>query len=142
MSISKAPASLRVIGWLALFWNLVGVVMFIMQTGLTAEQVAAMPEERRMVYEAMPAWLTVAYAVGVFGGALGAFGLLVRMRWAVIAFGASLLAVVANMVGVYVHTPAWEISGVAGLPLGILLIAIAAFLFWYARRAAARGWIG
>jgi hypothetical protein len=142
MSISKAPASLRVIGWLALFWNLVGVVMFIMQTGLTAEQVAAMPEERRMVYEAMPAWLTVAYAVGVFGGALGAFGLLVRKRWAVIAFGASLLAVVANMVGVYVHTPAWEISGVAGLPLGILLIAIAAFLFWYARRAAARGWIG
>ncbi len=73
--------------------------MFIMQTGLTAEQVAAMPEERRMVYEAMPAWLTVAYAVGVFGGALGAFGLLVRKRWAVIAFGASLLAVVANMVG-------------------------------------------
>ena len=142
MSISKAPASLRVIGWLALFWNLVGVVMFIMQTGLTAEQVAAMPEERRMVYEAMPAWLTVAYAVGVFGGALGAFGLLVRKRWAVIAFGASLLAVVANMVGVYVPTPAWEISGVAGLPLGILLIAIAAFLFWYARRAAARGWIG
>ena len=142
MKTSKAPASLRVIGWLALFWNLVGVVMFIMQTGLTAEQVAAMPEERRMVYEAMPAWLTVAYAVGVFGGALGAFGLLVRKRWAVIAFGASLLAVVANMVGVYVHTPAWEISGVAGLPLGILLIAIAAFLFWYARRAAARGWIG
>ena len=43
MSISKAPASLRVIGWLALFWNLVGVVMFIMQTGLTAEQVAALP---------------------------------------------------------------------------------------------------
>ena len=131
MSISKAPASLRVIGWLALFWNLVGVVMFIMQTGLTAEQVAAMPEERRMVYEAMPPWRTV-----------GSFGLLVRKRWAVIAFGASLLAVVANMVGVYVHTPAWEISGAAGLPLGILLIAIAAFLFWYARRAAARGWIG
>ncbi|NLB57669.1 MAG: hypothetical protein GX805_04265 [Gammaproteobacteria bacterium] len=142
MSISKAPASLRVIGWLALFWNLVGVVMFIMQTGLTTEQIAAMPEERRMVYEAMPPWLTVAYAVGVFGGTLGSFGLLVRKRWAVIAFGASLLAVVANMVGVCVHTPAWEISGAAGLPLGILLIAIAAFLFWYARRAAARGWIG
>ena len=95
-----------------------------------------------MVYEALPAWLTVAYAVGVFGGALGACGLLVRKRWAVIAFGASLLAVVATMVGVYVHTPAWEISGGAGRPLGILLIAIAAFLFWYARRAAARGWIG
>ena len=142
MATSKAPASVRVIGWLALFWNLVGVVMFIMQTGLSAEQVAAMPDERRMVYEAMPAWLTVAYAVGVFGGVLGAFGLLLRRRWAVAAFAASLLAVVANMVGIYVHTPAWQVSGAAGLPLGILLIAIAGFLFWYARRAAARGWIG
>lgn len=142
MKTSNAPASLRVIAWLALFWNLVGVVMFIMQTGLSAEQVAAMPDERRMVYEAMPAWLTVAYAVGVFGGALGAFGLLLRRRWAVAAFAASLAAVVANMVGIYVHTPAWQVSGAAGLPLGILLIAIAGFLFWYARRAAACGWIG
>ena len=141
MKNSRAPASLRVIGWLALFWNLMGVVMFLMQTGLSAEQVAAMPDGRRMVYEAMPAWLTVAYAVGVFGGALGAFGLLLRRRWAVAAFGASLLAVVANMVGIYVHTPAWQVSGAAGLPLGILLIAIAGFLFRYARRAAARGWI-
>ncbi|NLG59601.1 MAG: hypothetical protein GX538_05520 [Gammaproteobacteria bacterium] len=118
------------------------MVMFIMQTGLSAEQVAAMPDERRMVYEAMPAWLTVAYAVGVFGGALGAFGLLLRRRWAVAAFAASLAAVVANMVGIYVRTPAWQVSGAAGLPLGILLIAIAGFLFWYARRAAACGWIG
>lgn len=142
MTISKAPASLRVVGWSALFWNLVGVVMFIMQTGLGAEQVAAMPEERRMVYEAMPEWLAVACAVGVFGGVLGAFGLLLGKRWAVVAFAASLLAVVANMVGIYVHTPAWQVSGAAGLPLGILLIGIAGYLFWYARRAAARGWIG
>lgn len=142
MANVKAPASLRVIGWIALFWNLVGVVMFIMQTGLTPEQVAAMPPERQVIYEAMPSWLTVAYAVGVFGGVLGALGLLMRKRWAVAVFAASLLAVVANMVGIYVHTPAWEISGVAGLPLGVLLIVIAGFWFWYARRARARGWIG
>ena len=142
MASAKAPASLQVIGWVALLWNLVGVVMFFMQTGLTPEQIAAMPPERQVVYEAMPPWLTVAFGVGVFGGVLGALGLLLRRRWAVAAFAASLLAVVANMVGVYVHTPAWEISGAAGLPLGVLLIAIAGFLFWYARRAGARGWIG
>jgi|SRR5690554_2399530 len=142
MASAKAPASLQVIGWVALLWNLVGVVMFFMQTGLTPEQIAAMPPDRQVVYEAMPPWLTVAFGVGVFGGVLGALGLLLRKRWAVAAFAASLLAVVANMVGVYVHTPAWEISGAAGLPLGVLLIAIAGFLFWYARRARARGWIG
>ena len=142
MTNVSAPAGLRVVGWVALFWNLVGVVMFIMQTGLTAEQIAAMPPERRMIYESMPAWLTVAYGVGVFGGVLGALGLLMRKRWAVAAFAASLLGVVANMVGIYVHTPAWEVSGAAGLPLGVLLIAIAAFWLWYARRAGMRGWIG
>ena len=142
MAKTNAPASLRVVGWLALFWNLVGVVMFIMQTSLTPGQSAAMPPDRQLVYEAMPSWLTVAYAVGVFGGVIGAFGLLVRKRWAVAAFAASLLAVVLQMAGVYAFTPAWQVSGAAGLPMAVLLIAISGFLFWYARRAAARGWIG
>jgi len=142
MAKTKAPASLRVIGWLALFWNLVGVVMFIMQTNLTPEQVAAMPPDQQLVYEAMPDWLTIAYALAVFGGVIGAFGLLVRKRWAVPAFAVSLLAVLVQMAGVYAFTPAWEVSGVAGLPMAVLLIAICAFLLWYARRAEARGWIG
>lgn len=86
--------------------------MFFLQTSLTAEQVAAMPPDRQLVYEAMPDWLTVAYAVAVFGGVIGAVGLLVRRRWAVWAFAAS------------------------------LLVGISAFLLWYARRAGVRGWIG
>lgn len=141
MGTKRTPVGLSVVGGAALLWNLVGVAMFFMQTGLTPDEIAAMPAERRAIYEAMPPWLTVAYAVGVFGGVLGSVGLLLRRRWAVAAFAASLLAVVANMAGIYVHTPAWEISGVSGLPLGVLLIAIAAWLLWYARRAAVRGWI-
>lgn len=137
----EAPGSLRMIGWVALFWNLVGVVMFIMQAGLTPEQVAAMPAERQLVYEAMPSWLMITYAMGVFGGVIGSFGLLLRKRWAVAAFAISLLGVVVQMGGVYAFTPAWQVSGVAGLPMAVLLIAIAGFLLWYARRAAARGWI-
>ena len=122
MAKTTAPASLRVVGWLALLWNLVGVAMFFLQTSLTAEQVAAMPPDRQLVYEAMPDWLTVAYAVAVFGGVIGAVGLLLRRRWAVWAFAASLLAVVLQMGGVYAFTPAWEVSGAAGLPMAVLLV--------------------
>lgn len=142
MNASNVPASLRVIGWLALFWNIVGVVMFIMQTSITPEQVAAMPADRRMVYEAMPGWLTIAYAVAVFAGVAGAFGLLLRRAWAVPAFALSLLAVVLQMGGVYAFTPAWQVSGAAGLPMAVLLVGIATALVWYARRAQRRGWIG
>lgn len=141
MSNPKVPASLRVIGWLALFWNIVGVVMFIMQTGITPEQVEAMAPGRRLVYEAMPDWLTTAYAVAVFAGVAGAFGLLLRRAWAVPAFALSLLAVILQMAGVYMFTPAWQVSGAAGLPMAGLLIGIATALVWYARRAAKRGWI-
>lgn len=102
MAKTTAPASPRVVGWLALLWNLVGVAMFFLQTSLTAEQVAAMPPDRQLVYEAMPDWLTVAYAVAVFGGVIGA----------------------------------------VGLPMAVLVVGIAAFLLWYARRAGIRGWIG
>ncbi|MGY0634653.1 hypothetical protein [Luteimonas sp. A478] len=141
MSNLKVSASLRVIGWLALFWNIVGVVMFIMQTGITPEQVEAMAPGRRLVYEAMPDWLTIAYAVAVFAGVAGSFGLLLRRAWAVPAFALSLLAVTLQMAGVYIFTPAWQVSGAAGLPMAVLLIGIATALVWYARRAAKRGWI-
>lgn len=73
---------------------------------------------------------------------IGVLGLLLRKRWAVAAFAASLVAVVLQMGGIYALTPAWQASGASGLPMTVLLVAICGFLLWYARRARARGWIG
>ncbi|MCA0394016.1 MAG: hypothetical protein LCH70_07885 [Proteobacteria bacterium] len=138
---NPVPVSFRVISVLALLWNLVGVAMFFLQTGMSAEQIAALPDAQRVVYEAMPPWLAIFYGLGVFGGALGALGLLLRRRWAMPLFAISLAAVLVQMIAVYVLTPAWEASGAAGLPMTLLIIGIAIFLFWYARRASSRGWL-
>ncbi|WP_133000385.1 hypothetical protein [Luteimonas arsenica] len=126
---------------LALAWNLIGVTMFFLQTGLTPEQIAAMPDEQRVVYEAMPAWLAVFYGLSVFAGALGSLGLLLRRRWAMPLFALSLASVLVQMVAVYALTPAWQASGASGLPMTLVIIGIAVFLFWYARRAVTRGWL-
>lgn len=136
-----APAGFRAIAVAALLWNLIGVAMFFLQPGLDPERIAALPPEQRQVYAAMPAWLAVPYAMGVFGGAFGALGLLLRRRWATAMFAISLLGVAVQMAGVYAFTPAWAVSGAAGLPMAVLLVGVAAFLLWYARRAAARGWL-
>lgn len=138
---NPVPVSFRVISVLALLWNLVGVAMFFLQTGMSAEQIAALPDAQRVVYEAMPPWLAIFYGLGVFGGALGALGLLLRRRWAMPLFAISLAAVLVQMIAVYVLTPAWEASGAGGLPMTLLIIGIAIFLFWYARRASSRGWL-
>lgn len=138
---ASLPASFRVISIIALLWNLLGVAMFFLQTGMTAEDIAALPEAQRVVYEAMPSWLAVFYGLSVFAGALGSLGLVLRRRWAMPLFAVSLAAVLVQMSAIYALTPAWRASGASGLPMTLVIVGIAAFLFWYARRASARGWL-
>ena len=138
---TSVPASFRVVSILALLWNLVGVAMFFLQTGMTAEDIAALPEAQRVVYEAMPSWLAVFYGLSVFAGALGSLGLVLRRRWAMPLFAVSLAAVLVQMGAIYALTPAWQASGASGLPMTLVIVGIAVFLFWYARRASARGWL-
>ena len=135
------PTSFRIISILGLAWNLVGVAMFFLQTGLDAERIAAMPEQQRMVYEALPSWLPVFYGIAVFGGLLGSAGLVLRRRWSVPLLAISLAAVAVQMIALYVVAPAWQASGASGLAFSLLIVAIAAFLLVYARRASARGWL-
>jgi hypothetical protein len=54
----------------------------------------------------------------------------------------SLLAIVVQMVGAYVVTPAWQAYGPAGLAMPVMLVVIAVYLYWYAQKAAAKGWLG
>src|SRR3546814_9452153 len=47
----KVPASVWIVGALALLWNLVGVAAFVMQVEMPAEALGAMPAEQRAIYE-------------------------------------------------------------------------------------------
>nr|WP_295376464.1 hypothetical protein [Pseudoxanthomonas sp.] len=126
---------------IALVWNLLGVAMFWMQVNMGAEALARMTEAQRQVYEATPAWLNVAFAIAVFGGVLGALGMLMGKRWAVTMFFVSLLALLVQMIGAYLVTPAWDAYGPAGLVMPVVLILIA-LLFWrYAQKCVVRGWL-
>jgi hypothetical protein len=138
---ASRPVSFWIVAVLALLWNLLGVAMFCMQMAMTPEQLAAMPPEQRQIMEATPDWLQVAYAVAVFGGVLGAIGLLVKKRWASTFFLLSLVGLVVQCVGTFLVTPAWSVLGPSGLAMPILLLVIALFLLSYSRRAAARGWL-
>lgn len=140
-TVSPRPKSFTVIAVLALLWNLLGVVAFYMQVSTTPDAVAALPEARRQVHEALPGWIDIAFAVAVFGGVLGAIGLLMKKRWATTVFLVSLLALLAQIIGTYLLTPAWQALGPSGLVLPAVLLVIAIALYGYSSKAAARGWI-
>ena len=135
------PLGFWIVSVLALLWNLVGMAIFFMQINMPPEALAAMPAEQRALYESTPVWVTGAFAVAVFGGAFGSAMLLMRKRLALPLLALSLLGVLVQMGYTYLMTPAFRVYGASGAILPALLVLIALFLVWFARRSVARGWI-
>lgn len=144
-ALPRLPKSFWIIAVLGLLWNLLGLAMFFMQVTLSPEALAAMPAAQREIHGATPAWIDVTFGLtvvsGVVSGVLGAVGLLMRRRWAVVMFGVSLVALAVQLLGAYLVTPAGAASGAAGLGLPVLLIVIAFALLAYACNVASRGWL-
>ena len=128
------------IGAVALIWNVVGVINFFAQ--MDPGVLAAYRESERAIVEGRPAWATGAFAIAVFGGALGCLLLLLRKSAAYYLFIASLLGVIVTMT----HTLDIAGSTIDFSPFEILLmilmpLVVAAFLIWYSKQARSKGWI-
>lgn len=130
--------SFWVIAGLALLWNLASVTNFFVQ--MNSEMLATYRESERAIVESRPAWATGAFAIAVFGGALGCFLLLLRKSVAYYLFIASLLGVIVTMT----HTLGIGFDFGLGEILGIILmpLVVAAYLIWYSKRVESKGWIG
>jgi hypothetical protein len=139
--MQTVPLSFRVIPVLALLWNLLGLFSFYYHVTATPETIATWPEAQQRLFELMPRWIFVPFAVATIGGVLGSLGLVLRRRWATPALLLSLLGIVIQFGAQYATTPTWAGSGARGLILPLVLAAIGLFLWRYARGAAARGWL-
>src|SRR5207245_9547308 len=139
-SVGGVHWSFWIIGAVALIWNVMGVIKFFAQTN--ADALAAMPKAQRAIIEGRPAWATGAFAIAVFGGALGCLLLLLRKSAAYYLFIASLLGVIVQLI----HTLGIAGSTIDFSPFEVLMIilmppVVAAFLIWYSKWAESKGWI-
>jgi hypothetical protein len=133
---SAAPGrGFWIIGVLALAWNLIGVASYLMTVTASPEALAALPEAERALYEGTPKWVTSAYAIAVFGGALGSVALLMRKGWAVPVFLISLIAIVLQMGHAFFGSALLEVKGAGGAMLPLLIVLIAIYLLWYSSTA-------
>lgn len=120
------------IGAVGLIFNLMGCINFISQ--MNADMVASMPEVYRAIVESRPAWATGAFAIAVFGGALGCLLLLLRKSAAVYVFIASLVGAVLAQIP-FLGIPFEALIG------GLSQLVVGAFLIWYSKQAESKGWI-
>ena len=138
--VYKAPKWFTVVAVIALVWNLLGVMAYIMQVTMSPETLAALPDEQRQLYEATPAWATAAFAIAVNGGALGCVLLLFKMNLAGLLLQLSLAGVLVQMFHAFFMSKSFEVFGPGGLIMPVMVVAIAVYLVVLASKANTNRW--
>ena len=139
-STAKAHKWFMIVAAVLLVWNLLGVMVYIMQVMMSPETLAALPEEQRQLYEDTPAWATAAFAVAVNFGALGCVLLLLRKNLAGLFLQLSLTGVLVQMFYSFFMSKSFEVFGPGGLVMPVIVIVIAIYLVVLAAKANTKRW--
>jgi hypothetical protein len=141
----RTPAHLWIVGALALLWNAIGCYDYLMTRLRDTDYLASMmpgtdPTAVLAYVDSFPIWAQIGWGLGVWGGLIGALLLLVRNRFAVWAFALSLIGAVLGL-GYQIMNPGGPAAmhEGAGAIMPYVIIAVAAFLLWYAWSAEKKG---
>jgi uncharacterized membrane protein YtjA (UPF0391 family) len=137
---ARPPAWFWIAASLGLLWELFGVAGYLMHVGVLPNA-AEMSEAERSLMESSPGWVTALFAIGVFAGALGALGLILRKRWARSFLILSLIAVVLQFGGWLLGTDAIAVIGPSVFVMPAVIFLVAILLVWVASLGLRRGWL-
>ncbi|MCH2078033.1 MAG: hypothetical protein MK180_14345 [Rhodobacteraceae bacterium] len=131
MSETRPPFMFWAIAVVGVLWNFIGCWNYILQTN--PEAVAQMPEVYRFVVENRPSWATAAFAISVYGGAVGCILMLLRRRVALALLIISLLG------SIMIFYFSFRVLGIEPATASALLMSIG--LVWFAQLAMRKGWL-
>ena len=134
-SINNPPIWYWLLSIIALVWNGMGVNAYLQQAYNTESYQTMYSEEQLEIAANMPAWVTAAFAIAVFAGALGAIGLLLRKSWAVKLWLLSLIAVIVQMGYILIN------GHESSMLMTILIIVFALLFVWFSRMSQSKGWL-
>lgn len=139
---NSVPTSFRVIGVLALLWNLLGLAVYVMQVTMTEETLSAYTQAERNLYSNIPIWATSAFAVAVTFGVLGCVLLLLRSGWALPAFLISISGVLVQTFHSFAIADTVAVLGPMSAIGPAFVLGIGAALIGYTLSARGKGWLG
>lgn len=135
---SRAPTWFWAAAAFGLIWNVYGVYQFMGTFSQTTESLTAagMTAEQAAIYLALPAWITVVFAIGVFGGLAGSVVLMLRKAVAVPVFTVSLVGYIALFSGDYAYGIFENIPTQLAILVFVVVVAAALLaLAWFARKS-------
>jgi hypothetical protein len=142
---AKAPIHLWIVGLLALIWNGFGCYDYLMtrmrnMDYLKSAMQGVDPTAFLAWVDQVPLYVQIGWGLGVWVGLLGSILLLLRSRWAVWAFGASLAgAVVALGYQIAFAPPLAGMEGGMNMVMPYVIIVACALWFLYARAMDKKG---
>ncbi len=138
-SSKKPEITFWIIGIIALIWNLMGVAAYLMQAYMTEEDLLALPIKEQALYANIPAWVTAAFAIAVFGSTLACLLLLMRKKSATFVFIVSFIGILGQMAYNIFLSKAADVYGPGGMVMPMMVVVIGAFLIWYSKKMQKQG---
>ena len=137
----KAPWHLWLVGVFAALFNAIGVFDFVMTMaqGAKYQASAGMTPDQIAHYQAMPSWMTVVWAIGVFGAFLASILLLLRRKLAWPVFAVSLAAFLVSLFYTYVLTNGGAVMGQQMAITSAVIAGPLVLFIGYSRSMALRG---
>jgi len=140
-SVNKPPIWFWIVSVITLLWNAMGVHGYLSQAYQTKAFTDAYTQEQLDVMNAMPSWYTALFAIAVFSGVIGCLLLLLRKKFAKPILVLSFLAATIMMVYFLFIADLKGVDFSDNKIMSYVIIAIAAFLVWFSRKAHTKGWI-
>lgn len=138
--MNTSPKWVLVAGILLLLWNLGGVSMFVLDMMRSPADIAALPPDQQALWSQMPGWAWAAYGVGTIAGALAALGIVIRKKWAAHLALVSVIAVVVNFIPAFFMSEGVDVWQPKFYVFPLVILALALFQLWLARKANKQGW--
>ncbi len=137
---NKPSIGFWIIAIIALIWNAMGVMTYLMEQYKVEAYRADFNAEQLALIDSAPAWSTALFAIAVFGGLLGCLFLLLRKKMATPLFLISLLCILINTGYSMFGTNQIELFGpVNGIVMPLVVVVIGVFLYLYSKKATAKG---
>lgn len=131
---AKAPWHLWAVGILSLCWNAFGAYDYVMSVSLNANYLASYPPEMAEIIKSFPIWATSAWALGVWGSLVGSALLVLRSRYAAIAFLISLIGALVTFVYDFRLKPPAALDTTTNKVLPLVIVILVVAQWYYAKR--------
>lgn len=133
------PIHLWIVGILALLWNSIGAFDYLATQMQLDFYMSQFSEAQLAYFYSFPSWAVAGWAFGVWGAFAGSIGLLLRCKWALWAFGVSIVGMVVSSIYNFGLSNGAEIMGTGGMVFTVIIWTIAILLLVYTCRQTKNG---